>query len=284
MPVAREQTSAISSCAHVRAEQLRLFRLLAGERLVGLSRASSSGNLPYCSSDICCRVAFRFASSICQLDLVDFLLDVPMASTCAFSRATLRRDPRIRLETRDLLLDRREALFDASSFSFLTASRSILSWIIRRSSLSDRLRLGVDLHLDARSRLVDQVDGLVGQVAVGDVAVREFRRRDDRRIGDLDAVVNFVALLQAAQDRDGRIRPTARRRVLSGSRRSSAASFSMYLRYSSKVVAPTQCSSPRASAGFQHVARVDRAFRLAGTYHRVQLVDRSCGRHRPRCP
>ena len=33
-------------------------------------------------------------------------------------------------------------------------------------------------------------------------------------------------------------------------RRSSAASFSMYLRYSSSVVAPTQCSSPRASAGF----------------------------------
>ena len=27
-------------------------------------------------------------------------------------------------------------------------------------------------------------------------------------------------------------------------------SFSMYLRYSSSVVAPTQCSSPRASAGF----------------------------------
>ncbi len=32
-------------------------------------------------------------------------------------------------------------------------------------------------------------------------------------------------------------------------RRSSAASFSMYLRYSSSVVAPMQCSSPRASAG-----------------------------------
>ena len=33
-------------------------------------------------------------------------------------------------------------------------------------------------------------------------------------------------------------------------RRASAASFSMSLRYSSKVVAPTQCSSPRAKAGF----------------------------------
>src|SRR6516162_7030728 len=33
-------------------------------------------------------------------------------------------------------------------------------------------------------------------------------------------------------------------------RRSSAASFSMFLRYSSSVVAPMQCSSPRASIGF----------------------------------
>ena len=33
-------------------------------------------------------------------------------------------------------------------------------------------------------------------------------------------------------------------------RRSRAASFSMYLRYSSSVVAPTQCNSPRAKAGF----------------------------------
>ncbi len=32
-------------------------------------------------------------------------------------------------------------------------------------------------------------------------------------------------------------------------RRSSAPSFSMYLRYSSSVVAPMHCSSPRASAG-----------------------------------
>ena len=33
-------------------------------------------------------------------------------------------------------------------------------------------------------------------------------------------------------------------------RRSSAASFSMCARYSSMVVAPTHCNSPRASAGF----------------------------------
>ena len=36
-------------------------------------------------------------------------------------------------------------------------------------------------------------------------------------------------------------------------RRASAASFSTCLRYSSSVVAPTQCSSPRASAGFSRL-------------------------------
>ncbi len=33
------------------------------------------------------------------------------------------------------------------------------------------LGLGIDLHLDARRGLVDQVDGLVGQKTVGYVAV-----------------------------------------------------------------------------------------------------------------
>ena len=40
-------------------------------------------------------------------------------------------------------------------------------------------------------------------------------------------------------------------------RRSSAASFSMYLRYSSSVVAPTQWSSPRASIGLSMLPASD---------------------------
>ena len=42
------------------------------------------------------------------------------------------------------------------------------------------LGLGIDLHLQARGRLVDQVDGLVGQEAVGDVAVGQRRRGHQR--------------------------------------------------------------------------------------------------------
>ena len=64
-------------------------------------------------------------------------------------------------------------------------------------------RHGVDFHAQLRGGLVDQVDGLVRQEAVGDVAVREHGRRDERRVLDPHAVVNLVALAQAAEDADG---------------------------------------------------------------------------------
>ena len=72
--------------------------------------------------------------------------------------------------------------------------------------------------------LVDQVDGLVGQEAVGDVAVREHGGRDERGVLDAHAVVDLVALPQAAQDADRvldgrladehRLEPPLERRVL----------------------------------------------------------------------
>ena len=60
----------------------------------------------------------------------------------------------------------------------------------------------VDLDAQPRGGLVDQVDGLVGQEAVGDVALRERGRGDDRRILDAHPVVHLVALLEPAQDGD----------------------------------------------------------------------------------
>ena len=52
-------------------------------------------------------------------------------------------------------------------------------------------------------RLVHQVDGLVGQEAVGDVAIGQGGRGHQGRVLDAHAVVHLVALLQAAQDGDG---------------------------------------------------------------------------------
>ena len=91
-------------------------------------------------------------------------------------------------------------------------------------------------------------------------------------VGDFDAVVNLVALLEAAQDRDrvldGRLfdqhfLETALEggvlfdvlAILVECRRTHAVEF-----------AARQC-------GLQHVARIHRSFCLAGADHRVQLVD-----------
>ncbi len=56
----------------------------------------------------------------------------------------------------------------------------------------------VDLHLDLGGRFVDEVDGLVGQETIGDVAVRERGGGDERVVEDVDAVMGFVALFQTA--------------------------------------------------------------------------------------
>ena len=77
------------------------------------------------------------------------------------------------------------------------------SCMMRRSISSISTRHGVDLDPEPGSRLVDQVDGLVGQEAVGDVAVREHRGRHQRGVLDLHLVVDLVLLLEAAQDGDG---------------------------------------------------------------------------------
>ena len=62
---------------------------------------------------------------------------------------------------------------------------------------------GADLNGERGSGFVDQIDGLVGQEAVADVAMRERGRGHDRRILDAHVVVRLVAILQAAQNGDG---------------------------------------------------------------------------------
>ena len=64
-------------------------------------------------------------------------------------------------------------------------------------------RRGHRLDAHARRGLVDQVDRLVGQVAVLDVAVGERRGGLERLVGDLAPVMRLVAVAQPAQDLHG---------------------------------------------------------------------------------
>ncbi len=59
------------------------------------------------------------------------------------------------------------------------------------------------LDAQAGAGLVDQVDGLVGQVPVGDVAVGQVGGRDQGLVGDGDPVVLLVAVPEALEDLDG---------------------------------------------------------------------------------
>src|SRR3712207_7221633 len=60
------------------------------------------------------------------------------------------------------------------------------------------------LPIYPRGGLVDQVDRLVGKVAILDVAVGEHGGGAKRLVRDRAAVVRLVAVAQAAQDLDGR--------------------------------------------------------------------------------
>ena len=81
----------------------------------------------------------------------------------------------------DLVLDQRMAFF--GGYVLFLLHRFSLDLELDQSTLEfvHYLGLGVDLHPDACGRFVDQVDGFVRQEAVGDVAMRQFRRGDDGR-------------------------------------------------------------------------------------------------------
>ena len=86
----------------------------------------------------------------------------------------------------------------------LLLERLLLDLELRQAPLNDVDfgRHAVDLHLDLRRGLVDEVDRLVREEPIRHVAIGERRCGDERSILDPDAVVDLVALLQPAEDGD----------------------------------------------------------------------------------
>ena len=130
----------------------------------------------------------------------------------------------------------------------------------------------IDLHPEARRRLVDEVDRLVGQEALGDVAVRQGRRGDQRGIGDADAVVDLVALAQPAQDRDRLLD----RRLVDEDRLEAPLEGGVLLDVLAVLVERRRADRVELAAGehrLEQVGGVHRALGRAGADDRVQLVD-----------
>ena len=120
--------------------------------------------------------------------------------------------------------------------------------------------------------LVDEVDRLVRQEAVGDVAVREHRRRHQGVVLDAHAVVHLEALAQAAEDRD---RVLDGRRI-DGHRLEAALQGRVLLDVLAVLVERGGADAVQLAArehGLEQVARVRRALGLAGADDGVELVD-----------
>ena len=102
----------------------------------------------------------------------------------------------------ELLLAVAEA---AGLFEVLLLDRFLLLVDDLGELVLDLAVVGRRLHAtdaQAGAGLVDEVDGLVGQEAVGDVAVGQVGRRDQRLVGDGDPVVLLVALAETLEDLD----------------------------------------------------------------------------------
>ncbi len=138
----------------------------------------------------------------------------------------------------------------------------------------DLVDLGRDageLDRDAGGGLVDEVDRLVGQEAVGDVAVGQRGGGDQRGVGDRDAVVGLVALLEAAQDRDRALEG----RLADVDRLEAALERGVLLDVLLVLVERGRADGAQLAAGehrLEQVGRVDRALGRAGADDRVQLV------------
>src|SRR6266852_1666885 len=119
---------------------------------------------------------------------------------------------------------------------------------------------------------VHEVDGLVREEAIGDVASRELGRRLHRLVSDRDLVVVLVPRADPHQDRHGLLDG----RLLDHDRLEPTLERSVTLDVLPELV---QCRGadalelPARERRLQDVRGVDRAFRGAGADERVQLVD-----------
>ena len=145
--------------------------------------------------------------------------------------------------------------------------------LISRFSLSSSTGHRIDLHAQGASGFVHQVNRLIGQKTVGDIAGGKFRRRYNGIIGDADAVMDFVFFLDAPEDRDRvldlRLRHVDRLEAPFQGR----VAFDIFLVFFGRGGADRPQFAARQSR-LKHIGRVHRSFRCAGADQRMQLVDK----------
>ena len=120
--------------------------------------------------------------------------------------------------------------------------------------------------------LVDEVDGLVGQEAVRDVAMREHGRRHEGGVLDLHLVMELVLLLEAAEDRDRVLHG----RLLHQDGLEAPLEGGVLLDVLAVLVERGRAHAAQLAAregGLEHVGGVHRALGGARAHEGVELVD-----------
>ncbi len=138
--------------------------------------------------------------------------------------------------------------------------------------LIDLLGEAIDFDPDAGGGFIDQINGLVGQVAAGDIAVGEGRGGHQRQVLDPDAVVDLVFLLQSPQDRDG----VFDRRLADIDLLEASFEGRIFFDVLLILVQRRGADAAKLSPGqrrLQHIGRVNGALRRAGADDGVKLID-----------
>ncbi len=172
----------------------------------------------------------------------------------------------------DLGGDRRQPL--GRGLVLLLAERLLLDRQRRQTPLDliDGVGARIDLHLEPAGRLVHEVDRLVGELPSLDVSVRQARRCNQGGVTNPDAMVNLVALLEAAQDRDR----VLQRRLADVDRLEAPLERLVLLDVLPVLVERRGADAAQIAARqrrLQHVGGVDRPLGSARADQRVQLVD-----------
>ena len=176
------------------------------------------------------------------------------------------------LEVCKLLAQLRKAIL--AELVVLLRERAFLNLELRDPA-ADIVQLcghGIHLGADHGAGLVHKVDGLVGEEAVGDVAVGERRGGDKGVVVDGDMVVILVALLEAAEDGDG----VLHRRLVHLHGLETALQRGVLFDVLAVLVQRGGADAVELTAcqhGLQEIAGVHAALGLARADNGVQLVD-----------
>jgi len=208
-----------------------------------------------------------------QLDLGGLLADfLDVAQAQLLRLPLLAQAGLLAFQLGDLLLDFREPVLGGLLGLFGQLARGQLQLPQPPLDFIDRRRDAFQLHGQTAGRFVHQVDGLVGQEPIADVAVREFRRRHQRRILDLDAVVRFVARFETAQDGDR----VLDRRLADVHRLKATLQRGVLFDVLAVLVQGRSADAAQFAAGqrgLEQIRGVGAALGASGADHRVQFVD-----------